>query len=113
MPYYRAVRGEVSKTTKQVIGSTKTVWEGTDLKELEKKFPRIYFTNGNNLDDLRIFDGPDSMTITLYLVRETEAEVWQIMPDDPRSIILREPGQRSGGRGFTRDRKGDAGGRRN
>lgn len=85
MPFYKVVRGEVSVKTKMAL-SVSTVWEGTDLGDLAKKFPRKYFTNGNNYDLLRGIRNERTITATGFLMREREFDEWQII-EDPRPII--------------------------
>lgn len=83
--FYKVVRGEVSVATKRAL-SASIVWEGTDLAELVKKFPRKYFTNGNNYDLLRAIRNERTITATGFLMREREFDEWQII-EDPRPII--------------------------
>lgn len=91
MPYYKVIRGEISNASRKAIeNATKVVWEGTDVKELEKKFPRKYFTNRATLDQLRTVRMPKSTLATVFLTRETESEEWKPC-DDPRSMIIEDP----------------------
>lgn len=83
--FYKVIRGEVIKVTKDAV-NVKTVWEGTNLGELAKKFPRKYFTNGNTMDELRRVDMPKSLLVTAFLMRENESGQWQVIRD-PRPFI--------------------------
>ena len=84
--FYKVIRGEVIKVTKDAV-NVKTVWEGTNLGELAKKFPRKYFTNGNTMDELRRVDMPKSLLVTAFLMRENESSgQWQVIRD-PRPFI--------------------------
>lgn len=88
--FYKAIRAEIRN--RREILSSKLVWEGTDLAILEKMFPRHYFTNGNTLDNLRPMPkGENVMEVTFFYRRETEAEPWQTLQEDPRRAIVQEP----------------------
>ncbi|OGN16665.1 MAG: hypothetical protein A3C88_02775 [Candidatus Yanofskybacteria bacterium RIFCSPHIGHO2_02_FULL_50_12] len=93
MPSYRVIRVEVDglvpSPTPKVL-SKQTVWEGIDLKELEKKFPREYFSNGNTLDQLRPIKLARTRMLTVFLARATEQEEWKPI-GDPRILITRRP----------------------
>ena len=83
--FYKVIRGEVIKVTKDAV-NVKTVWEGTNLGELAKKFPRKYFTNGNTMDELRRVDMQKSLLVTAFLKRESESDEWKTI-EDPRPFI--------------------------
>ena len=87
---YKVVRVEVRG--KEVVGRPKTVWEGTDIKELSARFPKTYFDNGNTLDNLRRLPGHSkgSSVVTVFLRRTSVDDKWEPF-DDPRPYIVRKP----------------------
>jgi hypothetical protein len=89
MTVYRVIRGEVEIPNMQSL-SSEVIWEGTSLGELSTKFPRIYFTNGDSLDQLRPIKQSERVVIVTAFLRKVANGRWERIKD-PRPLQIREP----------------------
>lgn len=92
MTVYKVLRGEVYKENGTMKArDTTVICEGLTLEELEKRFPRKYFTNGNSMDELRNISKPGSKILHVFFVRENDTEEWKPVLKDPREFLVAHP----------------------